>query len=179
MVVTRDEFNFSPDAVTNRVTKPSIKNMTFEQLQQELLSLENLPASWHQFNGGTEGATATHPAGQKRFLRIGAGDDEFSVRLCLCVFFICAGWYSPWHPGSPPGNECRYPNGLDFGGCLLRLCHAGPIAGGASGIFPAPDFVGAQSDFSGGRRGLALAGEPGNMKSREYKISGYKITSNQ
>lgn len=36
-------YNFSPDAVTNRVTKPSIKNMTFEQLQQELLGLENLP----------------------------------------------------------------------------------------------------------------------------------------
>jgi lipopolysaccharide export system permease protein len=35
--------NLSPDAVTNRVTKPHISDMTYEQLQQELLGLENLP----------------------------------------------------------------------------------------------------------------------------------------
>lgn len=34
--------NFSPDAMTNRVTKPHITDMTFGQLQQELVDLENL-----------------------------------------------------------------------------------------------------------------------------------------
>jgi lipopolysaccharide export system permease protein len=34
--------NFSLNSVTNRVTKPSINNMTFTQLQQELHGLENL-----------------------------------------------------------------------------------------------------------------------------------------
>lgn len=34
--------NFSPDSVTNRVTKPKISNMTFPQLQEELRNLENL-----------------------------------------------------------------------------------------------------------------------------------------
>lgn len=34
--------NFSPDSVTNRVTKPKISNMTFPELQEELRNLENL-----------------------------------------------------------------------------------------------------------------------------------------
>jgi lipopolysaccharide export system permease protein len=34
--------NFSPESVTNRVTKPKISDMTFGQLQQELQDLENL-----------------------------------------------------------------------------------------------------------------------------------------
>jgi lipopolysaccharide export LptBFGC system permease protein LptF len=34
--------NLSPNSVTNRVTKPSISNMTFTQLQQELHDLETL-----------------------------------------------------------------------------------------------------------------------------------------
>ena len=102
-----------------------IDDMTFTQLQQELRGHAKLEASAE--GNGDAGAVPDAPAGG----------------VFVCVLRVHAGGHTAGHPDAPARDQRRHLHRADAGGGLLRLHHARPVAGYASGMPALPDRVAA------------------------------------